>query len=96
MPPPKNSVFRLALGTLQTNGKGAAAVGTTKADSTVGGILAGRFVNLTFDFTFQEVIPFGAPLGWLRFDNVESLLKGAGPYVPGNVLAAPLTIFPRI
>lgn len=131
-PPPKNSVFRLALGTLQTNGGGAGATAGTPAipatplipavpskpgvpaqpavparpavpavpgtpgDPTVGGILAGQFVNPTFDFTFPEVIPFGAPLGQLRFDNLEFLLKGAGPYVPGNVLAPAPSVFPRI
>jgi hypothetical protein len=84
-PPPKNSVFRLSAGTLQTNGAGA------PGDPTVGGILAGQFVNPTFDFTFPEVIPFGAPLVQLQFDNLEFLLKGAGPYVPGNPLTPAIT-----
>jgi hypothetical protein len=90
-PPPKNSVFRLSGGTLQTFGKGAPASAGVPADPTVGGILAGQFINPTFDFTFPEVIPFGAPQVQLRFDVFDFLLKGAGPYVPGNVLTPAIT-----
>ena len=59
-------------------------------------ITAGAFVQPIFDYTFPEILLFGAPEVPLGFELIPYLAQGSGPYVPGNLLTPPLPTPPIV
>jgi len=73
--PTRNTVFRAATGTSVTHNN----------------LTSGQFIQPTFDFVFPELVNFGANAEPFAFQAMDFLLKGGGPFVPGNVAAPPQT-----
>lgn len=72
-PAPRNVVFRLSKGTVDT----------------AGGIKAGQFIQPIFNYVFPELLAFGGVEFENRFDVIPFLGLGSGPYVPGTFGATP-------
>lgn len=67
-PAPRNAVFRLSKGTVDT----------------AGGIKAGQFIQPIFNYIFPELLAFGGTELENRFDVINFLGQGSGPYTPGT------------
>jgi hypothetical protein len=81
-PATRNVIFRLTSGTTPTY--------------TVNNFTAGEFTQPVFAFDFPELTVAGSPMIPYAFDAMPFLALGSGPYVPGNLLSAPLATPPII
>ncbi|KAJ7671915.1 hypothetical protein B0H17DRAFT_190854 [Mycena rosella] len=59
-------------------------------------ITAGQFIQPVFNYVFPELIAFGGKQPPIQFKLLPYLLKGSGPFVPGNLLSSALATAPIV